>query len=169
MIISHKPWIYTDSRGLFFESHPESLFRYRSDSPYSPMKEPPKFVQDNVSISKKGVVRGMHYQRAPMAQGKFLRCLRGSIFDVVINLKTSEVHTMTLDPFEGIYIPEGYAHGFQALEDETIVYYKCTNGYSKEHEMGLSPLDVEWPIAVTEVSEKDKLLPRWNNGREEKS
>jgi dTDP-4-dehydrorhamnose 3,5-epimerase len=138
--------IYRDSRGLFFES----------------CREPDhKFVQDNVSISKKGVVRGLHYQKSPMEQGKFLRVLQGAICDVIVNLKTGEIERNVLsdDKFDALYVPPGFAHGFQALEDNTIVYYKCTNTYSPEHEAGINPGMIEWPLPISEISERDKLWP----------
>jgi dTDP-4-dehydrorhamnose 3,5-epimerase len=121
------------------------------------------FAQDNVSVSKKGVVRGLHYQKAPNSQGKLVRVLRGSICDVMMNIDTGEVTYTYLDDkeFNAVYVPPNYAHGFQALEDDTLVYYKCTNYYSPKHEAGFSALDLEWPLEITEMSEKDKLLPKW--------
>ncbi len=147
------PFIHKDERGIFFEA-------------YRGLKDHVTYVQDNVSVTKKGVVRGLHYQRDPMAQGKYLRCLKGAIFDVAVNLQTGEIHTNILDDglyHRALYIPEGFAHGFQALTEDAILYYKCTEFYSKEHESGIYPLDqslgIRWPLPVLSMSEKDKKLP----------
>lgn len=147
------PIIHRDSRGLFFES-------WKSDIEHV-------FVQDNVSISKIGVIRGLHYQRDPKAQGKLIRVLKGSIYDVALNLRTGNFDSGILSDFDhrALYIPPGFAHGFQALEEDTIIQYKVTEFYSKEHEACINPLDeslgIEWPIAVTKISEKDKMGEPW--------
>lgn len=148
--------VYKDERGYFFEAHKTMQF--------SRLELPLTFVQDNVSFSKKGVVRGMHYQRYPYGQGKFVRCLKGKIFDVTINLKTGERESYTLSDENnlGLYVPPYYAHGFQALED-SIIYYKCTVAYVKEYDSGFHPMSVgiEWPSEITEISAKDRVLPPW--------
>jgi dTDP-4-dehydrorhamnose 3,5-epimerase len=134
---------FMDSRGVFFEAC-KGL----------------EFVQDNISISHEGVVRGLHYQVPPFEQGKLIRVLRGSIYDVAVNLETKEIVTTLLNkPEEALFIPPNYAHGFQALTPNTLIYYKCTKPYSKGHERGFNPLSVYWKIPVTKVSEKDKSAP----------
>ncbi len=167
-IINHKPKVYKDSRGLFFESYKRNLLDKAFTGPYGSNGEIPIFIQDNISVSKKGVIRGMHYQLGDFAQGKFIRCLKGKIFDVVVDLREKtygQVHTLTLsdEDFEGIFIPDHCAHGFQALTDDTIIHYKITNGYSPEHETGINPLSlgITWPLDITEISEKDQNLPRF--------
>jgi dTDP-4-dehydrorhamnose 3,5-epimerase len=143
-------FVHRDKRGLFLEGHRDA-------------EGWPKFVQDNISISRKGVVRGMHYQIDPKAQGKLVRVLKGEILDAMLDLRTGQLHKMIISDasHDAVYIPPGYAHGFQALCEDTIVYYKCTEFYSPEHERGFSPVDFEWPIADMIISDKDKSLPRY--------
>lgn len=147
-----EPTIHQDSRGIFFEAYKEVAWL-------------PKFVQDNISVSKKGVVRGLHYQMNPFEQGKLIRCIRGSIFDVVVDLRSGKYQSNDLSDENhlSVYIPPGFAHGFQALEEDTIIHYKCTKFYSKEHETGIFPfdkdIDIKWPIDPVIVSGKDHMLP----------
>ncbi len=135
---------------MFFEAYREYLF--------DQLGLPTRYVQDNVSISKKGVVRGLHYQKMPYAQEKFVRVLKGKIFDVTVDLETKEIitHTLSAENNLGLFVPHNYAHGFQALEEDTIVYYKCPTAYIPVYEAGLSYKRVQWPIEITEISEKDK-------------
>lgn len=155
-----EPAIYADSRGLFFESWNKNNFN-------KIIKNNSKFVQDNQSISKKGVLRGLHYQLPPMDQGKLVRCSNGSVFDVIVDIR-KESSTFAL--WAGIYlnsannnqlwIPPGFAHGFLALEDTTIFEYKVTNYWSKEHERSLlwndSRISIDWPdFDKISLSQKD--------------
>jgi len=162
--------IHSDERGAFLQSYQIKSFsdeyrRYYSDTN---MK---LFTQDNISWSKKNVVRGMHFQKA-RPQGKLVRVLSGKVIDVVIDIR-SESKTygksewfLLNDPNRAIYIPEGMAHGFWALED-TIFSYKCTEDYMKDDECGINPLDeyFEWPWSKRMddliISPKDRALPNF--------
>ncbi len=126
--------------------------------------------QVNLSVSKKGVVRGMHWQIQPHAQGKFVFCLSGSIYDVAIDLRQDSKYFMkhvslNLNSIDGhaVWIPSGFAHGFQSLENETRVLYLASNLYEPLASRGLLATDpelqIEWPLEITEMSEKDFQLP----------
>ena len=157
-----QPEIHKDKRGYFFESWNMKKFN-------QVLQRQIKFVQDNQSISNKGVLRGMHYQTSPLAQGKLVSCSNGSVFDVIIDLRKS---SKTLSFWAGIelkacnfkqlWIPPGFAHGFLSLEMNTVFNYKVTNYYSKNNERSLiwndSIIGVNWPEINTEflISEKDK-------------
>jgi dTDP-4-dehydrorhamnose 3,5-epimerase len=155
-----EPKIFGDERGYFFESFRLDLFKEVTG--FSS-----EFVQDNESLSSKGVLRGLHFQKPPMAQAKLVRVVRGAVLDVVIDLRKnsqtygqSETIILNAKDKRMFFIPEGFAHGFQTLEDDTIFQYKCTNYYSKEHEMGLLWNDAELSIPWIEdsfiISEKDQ-------------
>lgn len=127
------------------------------------------FVQDNISQTAKGIVRGVHLQRAPYAQGKLVRCVRGAIFDVAVDLRSGSPTFGEWESFElsesnhcALYIPPGFGHAFQAMEEGTMIYYKCTRGYSKESEDGIRyddpDLRITWPLPPQGVSEKDAAL-----------
>lgn len=129
------------------------------------------FVQDNLSLSAKGTLRGMHYQVLPRGQGKFVRALRGSVYDVAVDLRRRSPtfgqwvgRTLSAENRVGLWIPVGFAHGFIALEDHTLVLYKCTSEYDPESERSLAYNDpdvgIEWPIAPSIVSEKDAAAPQ---------
>jgi dTDP-4-dehydrorhamnose 3,5-epimerase len=124
------------------------------------------FVQDNVSVSKKNVLRGLHFQHPPMAQGKLVSVLNGRVIDVAVDIRknspTYGQHCMVeLSRENGLqfWIPPGFAHGFLALEDETVFNYKCTNYYSPDHEETLLwddiDLKINWPIQNPIISKKD--------------
>ena len=128
------------------------------------------FVQDNFSISKKGALRGLHYQAPPFAQGKLVSVLRGRVLDVAVDIRfgspTYGKHVMvelSSENHRQLWIPEGFAHGFVVLEDDTFFLYKCTNTYSKEHERGIlwndPALGIDWSVATPIVSEKDQKYP----------
>lgn len=152
------PTIYKDHRGLFFESYNKQTF-----ASYGLIAE---FVQDNQSISAKNVIRGLHFQRPPYAQTKLVRVVSGSAIDVVVDLRkhspsygkyvkvllTSAENTM-------FWIPEGFAHGFIALENNTILHYKASNYYNKKSEDALLwsdiHLNIDWGISNPIISEKD--------------
>jgi dTDP-4-dehydrorhamnose 3,5-epimerase len=162
-VVIVEPILHRDSRGLFFEAYKDSVFEK--------IGLPTEFLQDNVSQSKKGVIRGLHYQTPPFQQGKLVRCVKGAIFDVAVDLRLSsptfgQVETIVLtdENHLALYIPPGFAHGFQALTDDTIIHYKCTQVFSKEHDTGINPLDdslaIRWPQSVSEISDKDKQLPK---------
>ena len=155
--------VYEDERGSFFES-----FNQLKAADQRFFHE---FVQDNESCSKKGVLRGFHYQIAPFAQAKLVRVIKGSVQDVVIDLRESSESfgkayqtVLSGENKKQLLIPRGFAHAFLSLEDETIFSYKCDNYYSKEHECGINPLQQsifqDWALSKEEfiLSDKDQLL-----------
>lgn len=155
------PSIFPDNRGYFFESYKEELLRKHN--------VPTTFPQENMSFSHKGVIRGMHFQRPPFAQGKLVSVVKGRVIDVAVDLRPQsptfkKVYYCELDGdrHNMLMVPEGFAHGFAALED-TWFMYKCTNVYSKAHEAGIvwndPELKIQWPIDSPLISEKDKQLP----------
>lgn len=153
---------FEDIRGSFTESFNQKSF--------AEAKLPQTFVQDNQSISKKGVIRGLHYQKSPCAQGKLVRVVKGRALDVAVDIRSGSptfgqyirVILSEHEPCQ-LWIPEGFAHGFAALEEGTCFLYKCTNYYSPEHESGICwndpNLGINWGIEHAIVSEKDMLLP----------
>lgn len=124
-------------------------------------------TQSNVSLSsQKGTLRGMHFQNAPYQETKLVRCTRGSVFDVIVDLRPDSPTfkqwfgaELTADNYKMMYVPEGFAHGFLTLEDNSEVYYLVTEFYNKEYESGVryddSAFGIEWPIDIVEISEKD--------------
>ncbi len=158
------PKVFCDKRGFFFESWNDKVFKSLID-------ENINFVQDNHSRSEKGVLRGLHYQLKPMAQGKLVRCTKGEIFDVAIDLrKGSKTYRQyfgkILDDINKtqLWIPTGFAHGFLTLSEVAEVQYKTTNFWSKEFERSIiwndSTLAINWPLNEKNivrpiVSEKD--------------
>jgi dTDP-4-dehydrorhamnose 3,5-epimerase len=162
-----EPMVFGDERGYFMETyHAEEFKEAGLDL---------NFVQDNQSKSKKGVLRGLHFQYTK-PQGKLVRALRGTVFDVAVDLRSD---SPTYGKWEGIilsednkkqfYVPEGFAHGFVVLSDEAEFTYKCTNFYDSEDEGGIlwndPSIAIDWPIDVNEVilSEKDK---NWSTFKE---
>ncbi|QJW88857.1 dTDP-4-dehydrorhamnose 3,5-epimerase [Spirosoma taeanense] len=154
------PRVFQDERGYFFESYNKPLF--------ASLGLPMEFVQDNQSFSVKGVLRGLHMQNEPFAQGKLVRVITGQVLDVAVDLREDsptfgQYETFLLDAKIGnmAYIPEGFGHGFVALED-SIFSYKCTNVYNKAAETGIiwndPDLDIDWGIKNPIVSEKDMEL-----------
>jgi len=153
---------HTDERGIFFEI-------YNSKYDFINLKD----SQDNVSHTKeRGTVRGMHWQVEPFEQGKLVSVLKGVVYDVILDIrlksKTYGAHVgVILTGNKQLWIPPGFAHGFQTLTDDVIFHYKCTNAYSKEHERSLSPFDPIlkncFPLDVTNISHKDKHAPNWTN------
>jgi dTDP-4-dehydrorhamnose 3,5-epimerase len=153
-LLLKKSKVYVDERGTFRQ---EAL---RNDLPNG-------FFQANRSVSKKGVIRGLHFQTGTFAQGKLVSCLRGRIFDVAVDLRKGstsygEWYGIELSPENGLQlaIPEGFAHGFQSLEDNSEVLYFCFGaGYHYEAESGVRfddpDIGVEWPLQDPILSEKD--------------
>ena len=131
----------------------------------------PRIVQCNVSYNKnKGTLRGMHYQVAPMAEAKLVSCTRGAIYDVIIDLRPESptycqwlAEELNAENRKMIYIPEGFAHGFQTREDETEVFYQMSEFYSPEHALGVRWDDpafgIEWALDTMIISEKDRNYP----------
>lgn len=164
-----EPAVFSDDRGWFMESFNEERFRTELKSLGLPV--PPAFVQDNHSCSRRGVLRGLHYQVGPHAQGKLVRVVQGAVFDVAVDIrKHSETYLewvgveLTSSNHKALWIPEGFAHGFMALEDNTQFLYKTTNYYNKAAERSLiwndADINISWPsLQEILISEKDKDAP----------
>jgi dTDP-4-dehydrorhamnose 3,5-epimerase len=163
-----KPKVLYDNRGYFFESFNKKTFNEHTGLEID-------FVQDNQSQSKKGVLRGLHFQIGDYEQAKLVRVIKGSVLDVCVDLReNSETYLkhfsviLSEENKKQLFIPRGFAHGFVVLEDETIFSYKCDNYYHKESERGIiyndTDLDIDWMLNEQEliVSEKDQALPTLN-------
>ena len=163
-LIVIEPKIWPDERGYFTETYNESTFRANG------IHE--TFVQDNLSYSHRGVLRGMHAQAGQQAQGKLVRVLRGSVLDVVVDIRKQSgtyghSFSIALDAGKAnaLWIPPGFLHGFLALEDDTVFAYKVTGFYDKAGEVGVRwndpDLHIDWPMGADEliISEKDRQLP----------
>lgn len=160
-VILLEPRVFSDERGFFFESFNHEKFTELTGVDV-------KFVQDNHSMSAKGVLRGLHYQLPPTAQGKLVRVVSGAAFDVAVDIRKDSPtfgkwasETLSATNRKQLWIPEGFAHGFLALEDNTEFLYKTTNYYSEENERSIiwndSEININWPeIEEIIVSEKDK-------------
>jgi dTDP-4-dehydrorhamnose 3,5-epimerase len=134
----------------------------------------PRVVQTNISYNKyKGTLRGMHYQRAPHAETKLVRCTRGAIYDVIIDLRPDSPTykqwlgvELTAVNYRMLYVPEGFAHGFQTLMDEVEVIYQVSQFYTPEAEGGLRYNDpafgIDWPLEIQVISDKDKSWPDYS-------
>ena len=160
-----KPTVFTDNRGYFLESYSKKKLQ---DILHV------TFVQDNESMSHKGVLRGLHFQKPPYAQGKLVRAITGSILDVVVDLRKESPtygkhfsYVLSATNKNQLYIPKGFAHGFLVLEDATIFSYKCTNYYHKETECSLlwndKTLRIDWGIENPIISDKDKHAEKFAN------
>jgi dTDP-4-dehydrorhamnose 3,5-epimerase len=155
--------LHLDERGLFMEEYKKSDFVANGI--------PQEFVQDNLSLSQKGVLRGLHFQYPPSSQGKLVRVIKGSVWDVAADIRPgSKTYGkwvgVTLDDTARaiLYVPSGFAHGFIALADDTILAYKCTAEYDQSRDAGVrwndEELAISWPGAAPIVSAKDQALPR---------
>jgi dTDP-4-dehydrorhamnose 3,5-epimerase len=156
LIIS--PKVFGDQRGYFMES-----FNKKKIADFIGNYE---FIQDNQSLSQKGVVRGLHFQNPPFEQGKLVRVIKGSVNDIVVDIRKSSLTygkvfktKLSESNFKMLWIPPGFAHGFETLEDETIFSYKVTSDYNKESEGSIlwndKILNIEWETKDPIVSEKD--------------
>jgi dTDP-4-dehydrorhamnose 3,5-epimerase len=154
-----KPRVFEDERGYFFESYNKQAFIQLGIDQ--------NFVQDNESMSQKGVVRGLHFQRPPFAQGKLVRVMQGAVLDVAVDIRTGSptygewVSVELTQHNKWMYwIPPGFAHGFSALEDNTVFFYKCTNVYNSESEGSIRwddpDLNIDWKVKEPIVKERDK-------------
>lgn len=155
------PNVYHDSRGWFFEFYKTEVFQ-QAGIPYT-------FNQENISFSRKGVVRGLHFQQPPHEQAKLVSVLDGKVLDVVVDIRRGSatfgrVHTCILDAEKHnmLIVPEGFAHGFAALEDSLFIY-KSSSLYHREAESGIlwndPTLSIQWPFADPVLSDKDRNLP----------
>ena len=155
-----EPKVFEDARGYFLESYNKQSFKQNGIDV--------NFVQDNQSLSCKGTLRGLHFQKPPYAQAKLVRAITGSILDVVVDIrKNSSTYgkyfsiVLSGENKRMLYIPEGFAHGFLALEDNSLIQYKCSNLYNKESEGGLiwndPDINIDWGIDYEPIiSDKDK-------------
>lgn len=164
-----EPKVFGDARGFFFESYSEQDFKQVTGLDV-------KFVQDNHSRSAKGVLRGLHYQLPPHAQGKLVRCVRGAVFDVAVDIRKS---SPTFGKWVGVelseenhrqfWIPPGFAHGFVTLTDTADFLYKTTDYYAPSHDRGIAWNDpavgIQWPLILSavQVSAKDAAAPSMQN------
>ena len=161
-----QPNVFEDERGHFFESWSKQEFKN--------IGLDLDFVQDNQSLSQKGVLRGLHFQNPPFSQGKLVRVIKGSALDVAVDIrKESSTYgqhfsiELNEDNKTMFWLPPGFAHGFVTLENDTILTYKCTRAYNKEAEGALlwcdNNLKINWGIDSPIVSEKDQAAPNFSN------
>ena len=157
-----EPDVFKDARGYFFESYNEKRLAEIGIREH--------WVQDNQSCSQKGVVRGLHFQKPPFAQAKLVRILHGAAIDFAVDIRKGsptygQYYSVLLsaDNFRQFYIPEGFAHGFAALEDNTLFFYKCSNFYNKASEGSIRfddpDLNIDWQVKNPLTSEKDTEGP----------
>jgi len=160
-----KPKVFQDERGIFYETYNQKVFEKTTGLEID-------FVQDNQSVSSRGVLRGLHFQTGNMAQAKLVRVVKGKVMDVVVDLrKNSETfgksYSVVLDDVNHLqlFVPRGFAHGFITLSEESIFSYKCDNYYDKASESGIiyndATLALDWHLPKEEfiISEKDLELP----------
>ncbi len=149
-VVVFEPKVFGDERGFFFESFNQKIFEEATGLTR-------RFVQDNHSKSSKGVLRGLHYQLPPMAQGKLVRVTQGEVFDVAVDIRKSSLtfgkwvgEILSAKNAKQLWVPEGFAHGFITLSDTAEFLYKTTNYYSPEHERCIawddSDINIDWPI-----------------------
>jgi dTDP-4-dehydrorhamnose 3,5-epimerase len=161
-VILVEPKAFPDDRGFFFESFKASDFEKAS--------LPTHFVQDNFSFSKKGVIRGLHYQKTPKAQGKLVSVLKGCVWDIAVDIRRESPTFLKWVAMElndqnhvMLYIPPGFAHGFISLTEDVHLLYKCTNEYDPKADAGIRWNDpdiaIPWPVVNPIVSPKDAVLP----------
>ncbi|MDE6226144.1 MAG: dTDP-4-dehydrorhamnose 3,5-epimerase [Muribaculaceae bacterium] len=163
-VVILEPRVFNDSRGYFFESYNKKTF----DSEVCPVE----FVQDNESCSSRGVMRGLHFQRPPHAQAKLVRCVRGAVLDVAVDIRKGSPTfgkyvscLLTEENHRQFFIPRGFAHGFAVISDTAVFQYKCDNYYAPEADGGISILDpslgIDWgfPFEEAILSDKDKKHP----------
>lgn len=163
-VVIIEPRLFKDDRGYFFESYSERDFNKQVGEVH--------FVQDNESKSSYGVMRGLHFQRPPFTQSKLVRCVKGAVLDVAVDIRkgspTYGQHVaveLTEDNHRQFFIPRGFAHGFAVLSPEAIFQYKCDNFYHPEADGGISILDtslgIDWRIPTEHaiLSEKDTKHP----------
>jgi dTDP-4-dehydrorhamnose 3,5-epimerase len=157
-----QPKIFGDDRGFFFETYKYSEFSAAGITAH--------LVQDNYSKSTRGVLRGLHYQVMPKAQGKLVMCMKGGIYDVAVDIRKGSPQygkwagvELTDQNRRMLYVPPGFAHGFQVISDTAEVMYKCTDEYSPSDDRGIiwndPDINIAWPLKDPVLSGKDKLHP----------
>jgi dTDP-4-dehydrorhamnose 3,5-epimerase len=168
-VILCKPIIYNDERGYFYEVFKKDIFEKFIGHSVD-------FCQDNEAKSSKGVLRGLHYQLPPFAQSKLVRVIKGKVLDVVVDIRIGSktfgksvwVELSEQNKYQ-LFVPQGFAHGYLTLSDETIFCYKVDNYYNKESERGIiyndKELKIDWDYPLDEllISEKDKIQPTFKN------
>lgn len=161
-VILVEPSVFKDERGEFMEVYKQSEFEHFGITE--------RFVQDNRSISKKNVLRGLHYQIHPKAQAKLVQCVKGSVFDVAVDIRKNSPtfgqwvgSELTEENHRLLFIPAGFAHGFVVLSETAEIYYKCSGEYSREHDRGIlwndPAIGIRWPLVHPILSEKDSKHP----------
>ncbi|NDL00431.1 dTDP-4-dehydrorhamnose 3,5-epimerase [Photorhabdus bodei] len=169
-VLIFEPKIFGDERGFFFESFNQKVFE-------EAIGRSTTFVQDNHSKSSKGVLRGLHYQLHPYAQGKLVRCIVGEVFDVAVDIRKSSptfeqwvgVH-LSADNKRHLWIPEGFAHGFFTLTETAEFLYKATNYYAPQYERSImwndENLAINWPLEIApQLSAKDQTAPAFTSAQ----
>lgn len=164
-----EPKVFEDERGSFFESYQKERFEEATG-------EKVNFVQSNHSVSKQGVLRGLHFQQGAYAQAKLVQVIKGEVVDVVVDLRQNsetlgQHFKIRLSDHNKkmLFIPKGMAHGFLSLTDDTVFAYKCDNYYDKSSERGIiyndDMLNIDWefPLEKLILSQKDKQLPSFNS------
>ena len=159
-VVIIEPKVFGDARGYFFESW--------SQKDFDELVRPIKFVQDNESMSTYGVMRGLHFQRPPFTQSKLVRCVKGAVLDVAVDIRkgspTYGKHVaveLTEDNHRQFFVPRGFAHGFAVLSETAVFQYKCDNFYAPQADGGISildnTLDIDWRVPTDKaiLSEKD--------------
>lgn len=160
-VVIIEPQLFGDGRGYFMESY--------SERDFARLVAPVRFVQDNESRSRYGVVRGLHYQREPYSQSKLVRCLEGRVLDVAVDIRPESptygkyvAVELSADNHRQLFIPKGFAHGFAVLSKEALFAYKCDEFYHPEAECGIAwddpTLSIDWGLPKEDIilSEKDK-------------
>ena len=161
-VVIIEPRIFGDARGFFVETW--------SQKRYAEAGLPPAFVRDNVSLSARDVVRGLHFQN-PVMQGKLVTVLEGEVFDVAVDIRVGSLSfgrwvgvTLSGDNKRQLYVPRGFAHGFCVTSPLALLMYKCTDPYAPEAERGIQwndpDIGVRWPVDRPVISEKDAKCPR---------
>lgn len=160
-----KPKIFKDERGYFFESFNQKEINKKTNV---------RFVQDNQSLSSKDILRGLHFQKPPFAQDKLVSVIKGSVLDVVVDIRINSktygkyiFEELNEDNHHQLFIPIGMAHGFLSLENHTIFSYKCSNFYNKESEGAIKwndpDLNIKWPVSNPILSEKDENAKKFSS------
>lgn len=167
-VMIFEPKVFGDDRGFFFESFSKKIFE-------EAIGRQIEFVQDNHSKSRKGVLRGLHFQKGENAQGKLVRCAAGEVFDVAVDIRKGSptfghwvgVH-LSAENKRQLWIPEGFAHGFLTISDTAEFLYKATNYYAPSAEGSIlwsdEMIGIEWPLSgAPELSAKDAIAPSFNS------
>ena len=160
-----KPKIFKDERGYFFESFNQKEINKKANV---------SFVQDNQSLSSKDILRGLHFQKPPFAQDKLVSVIKGSVLDVVVDIRVNSktygkyiIEELNEENHHQLFIPIGMAHGFLSLEDHTIFSYKCSNFYNRESEGAIKwndpYLNIKWPVSNPILSKKDENAKKFSS------